>query len=41
MKEIYEAPYADVIEMMTEQAVFSSSTEENSNSPYWEHGYDF
>jgi hypothetical protein len=42
MKENYVKPEVVTIEVMTEQPVFSSSTEEeNSNSPYWEYGYDF
>jgi len=42
MKETYVKPEVVTIEVMTEQPVFSNSTEEeNSNSPYWEFGYGF
>ena len=42
MKETYVKPEVMTIEIMTEQFIFSSSTkEEDSNSPYWEFGYDF
>ena len=43
MKEIYVKPEVVTIEVMTEQPVFSNSPieEKDSNSPYWEFGYDF
>ena len=42
MKETYVKPEVMTIEIMTEQFIFSFSTkEEDSNSPYWEFGYDF
>lgn len=42
MEQTYVTPEVMIIDIMTEQAVFSTSpNEEDSNSPYWDFGYGF
>ncbi len=41
MKKIYEAPELEILEIITEQPVFTVSDEEEGNSPIFYPGHDF